>query len=310
MCRRPMPAVTIHLSGRVVELDGCSLCQSVWFDPQEFECLPPPAPEQQTKLSPEAKKAVALLEVALAADTWETQKARWQAKQEAQPRVPSFSDLGGQNWKMIPALLGLPAVVETPSIPRNPWFTWTLAAAIVLVACLTIPILDRVLPVFALIPGDPWRLGGLTFVTSFFLHGGLLHLAGNVYFLLLFGDNVEDSLGWKRYAVLLALATLAGDLLQMALDPRSTMPSVGASGGISGVIAFYALSFPRARIGIWIWRAAYWWKMSARTAFIVWVLFQLLLAALQHLGVGDISGLAHLGGASVGLLFWRIWKQD
>ena len=82
-------------------------------------------------------------------------------------------------------------------------------------------------------------------MTSFFIHGSLLHLVGNVYFLMVFGDNVENDIGRWRYAALLLAATLAGGFLHIALDVRPLIPCVGASGGIAGVLTYYALRFPR-----------------------------------------------------------------
>ena len=74
---------------------------------------------------------------------------------------------------------------------------------------------------------------------------GILHLVGNLYFLLIFGDNVEDYLGWRKYLLLIFGATIAGDFVHL-LRNRIHEPSIGASGGISAVLVFYALQFPRA----------------------------------------------------------------
>src|SRR5204863_9416604 len=117
--------------------------------------------------------------------------------------------------------------------------------------------LQEIVERFGLVPAQATRSGGLTFVTAFFLHGGILHLAGNIYFLLVFGDDVENFLGPIRYLVLIALAAFIGDLAHIAADPQSQIPCIGASGGIAAVVTFYALQFPRIRLGFLIrW---YWW---------------------------------------------------
>jgi len=92
----------------------------------------------------------------------------------------------------------------------------------------------------------------MTFLTSFFLHADILHLVGNMYLLLAFGGGVEDYLSRKRFGLLLIAATLAGGLGHTILDPHSNIPLIGASGGISGIITFYALQFPRSRLGFFI----------------------------------------------------------
>ncbi|MHC4677439.1 MAG: rhomboid family intramembrane serine protease, partial [Planctomycetota bacterium] len=103
---------------------------------------------------------------------------------------------------------------------------------------------------WGLVPAELGRRFGLTFVTSFFLHGGLVHLFGNLYYLVVFGDNSEDVLGRGRYLLLIAAATIVGDIAHIVSDPGSTTPCIGASGGISGVLAYYCLRFPKASVGI------------------------------------------------------------
>ena len=89
-----------------------------------------------------------------------------------------------------------------------------------------------------------------TLVTSMFLHGGWMHLIGNMWFLWLFGDNMEDQLGHLRFAGFYLLAGLAAAALQIDADPGSGLPMVGASGAIAGVMGGYLLLFPRARVDV------------------------------------------------------------
>jgi membrane associated rhomboid family serine protease len=152
------------------------------------------------------------------------------------------------------------------------------------------------------------RYAGLTLLTSFFIHGSWLHLLVNLYVLLVFGDNVEEYLGAGRYLALLAVATVAGGLAHVALDPRSVVPVIGASGGISGVVAYYVLRFPQARLGLmYVYR---WFRIRAYAFGLIWVLLQIIAAREQIAGIGDVSALAHLGGAAVGVWFWAIWTRS
>ncbi|MGV3756672.1 MAG: rhomboid family intramembrane serine protease, partial [Verrucomicrobiota bacterium] len=166
---------------------------------------------------------------------------------------------------------------------------------------------------FGMIPDQIGRLGGLTMVTSFFLHGSWSHLLGNLYFLYVFGDNVENRIGWRRMLILVFVATIAGDLLHAAADSRSSVPCIGASGGISGVLAFYALAFPDKKISIF-WASRYtmprWIEMSAWTAFGLWIAMQTLIVMQQLAGLGRVSALAHLGGVMAGAVVWLIWKNS
>jgi membrane associated rhomboid family serine protease len=166
---------------------------------------------------------------------------------------------------------------------------------------------------FALIPDRALRLGGLTLVTSFFLHAGWWHLVGNLYFLIVFGDNVEEYLGRGRWLLLLLFANLAGALSHLLAEPHSSIPCIGASGGISGLLAFYAFRFPKARLGLRIWmRYSYrapWVTFPAWAGFAVWMALQFLGVFEQMNGLSNVSAMAHLGGAAAGIVAWRVWRD-
>jgi len=132
-------------------------------------------------------------------------------------------------------------------------------------------------------------------------------LLGNLYFLVVFGDNTEDVLGKGRYLLLIAVATIAGDVAHILSDPGSTIPCVGASGGISGILAYYCLRFPNARVGIIFWYR--WFRIPVGVMFAVWVALQIITAMRQSAGISNVAGFAHLGGAAVGVLFWWFTRK-
>jgi len=217
-------------------------------------------------------------------------------------------------------LLGLP--LETKSVLwERPWTTWAMVAVTLAVALATIfGDLGAAVTGWGFVPAEPFRHGGLTWLTSFFLHAGLFHLITNLYFLWVFGDDVEDYLRPGRFLLLLLGATLAGHLLYGLLAWGSPTPSVGASGGISGILAFYALSFPRARLKYLILipygyahrrvtNRVVGFTLSARWAFGIWVALQLWIAWKQMGGRSHVNALAHLGGAAVGFALWWIWRE-
>lgn len=271
-----------------LELDGCRRCGIIWFDPQELESVPPAPPPSLEELHLRAAEALAMEKI--------------QCPEDAQPEPDA-------EWKTLPALLGLPVESDTSPLRRHPGLTWGLALLILVSSVAAFFNLEQVIAQWGLVPAQWWRHGGLTLLTAFFLHGGVWHLASNLYFLLIFGDNVEDDLGHTAYALLLLLATLGGQLVHILGSPDSHTPAIGASGGISGVLAYYGLQFPHAKISLMAGRAwrIRWLKLSARTLFICWLLLQFWIAWQQIQGFGNISGLAHLGGAAVGGLFW--WAQ-
>jgi membrane associated rhomboid family serine protease len=144
-----------------------------------------------------------------------------------------------------------------------------------------------------------------TYVTYSFLHGDIFHLAGNMLFLWVFGDNVEDALGHVRFLIFYLLCAAAGAVVHGMIAPDSTAPLIGASGAIAGVVAAYLILHPRVKI--WILAFA---RIPLRIpAFIVlalWIIFQFLMLAAG--GEDQISWAAHVGGIIAGavlVLFMR-----
>ena len=227
-CRNLMPE-TIQDG---LKLDVCKVCQFVWFDAREFEQMPVASPimAKRAELPQAAREAIALYEV----------KRMDEMITEDEPP---------ETWQQLPAVFGLPVECDTPAMAGFPVVTWTVALCVIAASITGFMFADPVLKEFSLIPAEAGRYGGLTFITSFFLHGGILHLVSNLYFLIIFGDNVEDYLGRWKYGALLLCATIVGDLAHIAGEPRDLLPCIGASGGISGIITFYALQFPHARLG-------------------------------------------------------------
>ncbi|MXX21041.1 MAG: rhomboid family intramembrane serine protease [Cenarchaeum sp. SB0661_bin_35] len=153
-----------------------------------------------------------------------------------------------------------------------------------------------------------------TLVSSTFLHGGILHLGGNMLFLWIFGDNIEYRFGRLKYlGIYLAWGVLAG-LAHVAGDVSSVIPAVGASGAVSGILGAYLVLFPRARI-LTILMLFFFWRMmhiQARWFLPFWLVFQNLLPFfVSGFGVagGGVAYLAHIGGFVVGLAVGYLYKK-
>lgn len=294
-CRRPMAQVDAPgRTGAPVTVDVCSLCGSIWFDPGEYAEVPrqaiEPSAAGEPELSPEARRAAAVATV-------RSMQRRQEEELGAEAPVSS--------WQYLPAILGFPVEIRAPELGSRPWMTWAVALAAVAVFATTFTgNLDAAVTGWGFIPRDWTRHRGLTIVSSFFLHAGLLHVLGNVYFLVVFGDNVEDDLGAARFALLLLSAHFVGLVAHGVFDPHSTLPLVGASAGVSGVVVYYAMAFPRAKLGLFFWIFFYpkWISFTARTALALWIGLQLLGSWEQVAGFSNVSALAHLGGGAVGLV--------
>jgi membrane associated rhomboid family serine protease len=290
-----MNVASLADAGNPMNLDVCLACHFIWFDPNEFESIPEADQRSlaSTEASPVSNATLARAELALL--------------QEQQKAKSTFAD-SPDNWReVIPAVFGLPVEYDNQGISNWPIITWGLSALMALLYVITFSDLHAVAEKWGLVPGDLYRHYGLTVISSFLLHGGLFHLLGNLYFFLMFGDNVEDEMGRSKYLLLLAASALVGDVFHILVDPRSTMPLIGASGGISGIIVYYALQFPKTRIGMLIFFR--WYRIPVGWLMIVWLVAQVFGALQQVSGFGNVSALAHLGGASVGLLFWLHSRQ-
>lgn len=202
---------------------------------------------------------------------------------------------------------------------RTPYVTWGLMALNIAVFLSYVPYLDAPVQLgqlyydFALIPAR-FSAGEVpqTLVTSMFLHAGWMHLIGNMLFLFIFGDNIEDEMGHAPFLAFYLASGLAAGLLQYATEPLSQIPVVGASGAIAGVMGAYLLLFPRARVDIFIF-----------LIFIIriipipaWVMLGLWFA-MQFFGglsadpdTGGTAYWAHAGGFIAGLaLALPLWLR-
>ena len=126
------------------------------------------------------------------------------------------------------------------------------------------------------------------------------HLLGNLYFLFVFGDNVEDFLGRARFLTLLVASTLVGGIFYILAHEGSMTPCIGASGGVSGILAYYALRFPKHRLGF-LFFFCKWLRFPVIAYLAFWVIMQ-LIGALS--GAGRVAYMAHIGGLLTGVVFW------
>ena len=160
-------------------------------------------------------------------------------------------------------------------------------------------------PSVALVPPS------LTMFTSMFMHGGFMHLIGNMLYLWIFGDNVEDSMGHGRFVIFYLLCGLAAVFAQALPDPDSRIPMVGASGAISGVLGAYLLLYPHARVLVVIPLGFIMQTMRLPAGIVLALWFGLqLLSNLADSGVGGgVAFRAHIGGFVMGMLLVPLFKR-
>jgi membrane associated rhomboid family serine protease len=158
----------------------------------------------------------------------------------------------------------------------------------------------------------PVRLHPSAFVTSMFLHGGLMHIVGNMWFLWIFGDNVEDIMGHTKYLVFYILCGLAAAMTQVLFNADSRVPMVGASGAIAGVMGAYMVKFPRSRIVTFVFVFFFITtvEVPAVIMLLYWFVIQLFSGVgtigYSHLSQGGTAWFAHIGGFVAGIILVNV----
>lgn len=188
-----------------------------------------------------------------------------------------------------------------------------------LIAFLFEPVANQMVQTFGTIPAEitaNWMnpLESVTLFTAMYLHGGWAHLLGNMLYLWIFGDNVEDRMGPVRYFIFYTLCGLVSGLAQVLAMPGSRIPAIGASGAIAGVLGAYLLLYPRARVRtliplIFIYTTVY---LPAIVVLGGWFVIQFLngLASLNVIvQTGGVAWWAHIGGFVVGMILMPLFRQ-
>ncbi len=151
----------------------------------------------------------------------------------------------------------------------------------------------------------------LDVLSSMFLHGGWMHIIGNMVFLWVFGNNIEDAMGHGRFVVFYLLCGVAAAAAQVLVRPASAIPMVGASGAISGVLGAYLLLYPRVRVHTLIF-FGFWATTIQVPAYLMlgyWILLQFLGGVLAPVEGGGVAYMAHIGGFVAGLVCIRLFAR-
>ena len=162
---------------------------------------------------------------------------------------------------------------------------------------------------FGLIPA---QFSIITIFTSMFLHGGISHIIGNMWFLWLFGDNVESVLGHVKYAIFYMLCGIIAAVTQILVDPSSEIPMVGASGAIAGILGLYMMRFPHARVHVFAFIIIFFttFRVPAIIVLGFWF-FNQLTNGMGTLGLdttGGVAWFAHIGGFITGIMLNQAFK--
>lgn len=159
------------------------------------------------------------------------------------------------------------------------------------------------------------EMSSISLISSMFMHGGIMHLGGNMLFLWIFGDNIELKFGRAKFLGIYLAWGIGAGLAHIAIDPTSSIPAVGASGAISGVLGAYLAIYPKVKIGTFL-MLGFFWRMihiEARWFLPFWLVFQNILPFLiSGFGVagGGVAFMAHIGGFAIGFATGYLYKKS
>src|SRR4051812_4448842 len=198
----------------------------------------------------------------------------------------------------------------------TPYITVTIIVLNALAWFFELALPADVLPAFLQVYGVvPARFHALTLLTSMFLHGSWMHVIGNMWYLWIFGDNVEDRVGHGRFIVFYLLCGIAAALGQVAIDPTSTLPTIGASGAIAGVMGAYFLLYPQSRV-LTLVTIIFFWEIVELPAIVLlgfWFLMQLFsagaIAVTASTNGGGVAFMAHVVGFLTGLVAVLVFRK-
>lgn len=149
----------------------------------------------------------------------------------------------------------------------------------------------------------------VTLVTSLFLHGGFFHLLGNMWFLWIFGNNIEDVVGHFKFLIFYLLGGIVASLLQIAVSASSTIPVIGASGAVSAILGAYILEFPRARVKTLVFIFIFITVISVPAGVFIGIWFFIQLISSLGRAASNVAWYAHIGGFIFGLLTIKIFQK-
>ncbi len=294
-CRQNMSLQSFVHDSQDIEVEICIHCYHFWFDITEFDKLPRVEPVNDKKeIDPDVQRAF---------DDVDRKIREIKRGNTSDPSRKGFVRRPESVWEYIAGIFGFPIEEEGSFFEFYPYITWLFTLmCFVTFFMVSRELRDSVMQL-GFIPSQWFRYFGLTLFTSLIMHGSWWHVIGNMYFMLAFGDNVEDYLGRFKFLLLLIGSHAMGLLLHGFFDPSKHIPLVGASAAVSGVMAFYATMFPKKRIAVIFHIFFHFFKISLRVwvYFLIWSLFQVIIIIQQVGGTGRVSGLGHLGGIMIGL---------
>lgn len=291
LCSQRM--LEVYVSTNETEIDLCPHCQAVWLDRGEAQQLDLTDEHYSVepfafdpRLTPDAQKELALLGSEF------LQQQHEQLKGNNPPDSLSQKILG---------YIGFPISLSYLKECTQPWISLTLAALIVLVYPFTFQNIEQYGLLFGIIPAQGFFASLARSFSASFIHSEAIHVIGNLYFLLVIGMRIEQQLSNKNFLILLCVSSMSTGLMLALSNSTETVPYIGSSGVLFGLLAYYIIQSPLARWSfvMWIGNRPFWYSLPTFILAIPWVFYTVIIQIYSH---HALSAFAVLGGALGGLL--------
>jgi len=308
-CCRDMREVDLPQWIDRCSVDVCVPCHLIWFDEDEIHKVPHP----EDLISRHGDGT-------LVQQSGESFKRELLAKEQRQNEKEALLSTEGpdQILKSIPAFFGLPVEISNPKPGRVAWISIILSLCLLILHFVTE---KNAIGSLGFVPDDIWRNGGMTWITSAFMHAGWLHILSNLYFFWIFGDDVERYLGTWRFLAFFCMAAIIGNLFAFFFSGSPGVPHIGLSGVVMAELTFYGLAFPKSKI-------AYLFPLSKATSqgfirpMLLWLKLPAILVVFAYLlkeffyyfvyesaKFSAVAHSVHLGGIAAGIVAWFLFRD-
>ena len=301
-CNRAMAKIVTPFEPNI-ELDICPTCMLFWFDEGEYEKIPFVKDENPSQKELEEEKIEMIYQKVRA-------KSILKGEIEYEPESIKVNNFPPSFIVAVFSFLGLPYEAEKTVLENIPIVTWSFSLLCVIIYIIFINDRYESIDIMGFRPNLWYKDFGITIFTSMLLHASFWHLLSNLYFLIIFGDDVEDMLGRGKYILLIFASHIFGLFVHSVFGHYKSIPMVGASVAISGILGYYIVFFPKRQIGFML-RVFYmfkWIQIPAWLYFGFWIIIQIFGVINQVSHGSDVSYLGHFGGIVFGIFIGLMAK--
>lgn len=312
-CEHKMSEIFLNENKHFLVLDICKDCRLFWFDPHEYDSIPKRNFNSRRKRLEQLGVEKAKEKLASSDEGDDDAKYSHAKLISAYAKHSQIQDAPDNEWRNLITFLGLPMEWEEDRRKKLPWVSWLLVVIVFITSMCSFPSPSMFSENFALAPAKLSLEKSYTLLTHIFIHSNIVHLLSNLYFLKVFGDNLEDIFGEITYIFFIAITAITSGLFYVVLNQGSEIPAVGISGSVAAIMAFYALELSERKLALGYFNVFYgfqYLKIPVLFAYLIWLFFQSISYAYGDPDILRIAYEAHIGGMFMGFILWLFFSLN